>query len=82
MTPSEKISTCSWLRYVGVASNFKYDNWNVDASGKPALATSGKLFVPFEVGDSTHALTLCLTRSDWARGESFVLSHCELTRVT
>ena len=39
------------LRYVGVASNFKYDNWNVDASGKPALATSGKLFVEYPYYD-------------------------------
>jgi hypothetical protein len=37
------------LRYVGVASTFKYDNWNVDASGTPALATSGKLFVEYPV---------------------------------
>jgi hypothetical protein len=39
------------LRYVGVASNFKYDNWNVDASGTPALATSGKLFVEYPYYD-------------------------------
>lgn len=39
------------LRYVGVASTFKYDNWNVDASGKPALATSGKLFVEYPYYD-------------------------------
>lgn len=39
------------LRYVGVASNFRYDNWNVDASGKPALATSGKLFVEYPYYD-------------------------------
>ncbi len=39
------------LRYVGVASNFKYDNWNVDASGNPALATSGKLFVEYPYYD-------------------------------
>lgn len=39
------------LRYVGVASNFKYDNWNVDASGRPALATSGKLFVEYPYYD-------------------------------
>jgi len=39
------------LRYVGVASNFKYDNWNVDSSGKPALATSGKLFVEYPYYD-------------------------------
>ena len=39
------------LRYVGVASNFKYDNWNVDAAGKPALATSGKLFVEYPYYD-------------------------------
>ncbi len=39
------------LRYVGVASNFKYDNWNVDASGKPALSTSGKLFVEYPYYD-------------------------------
>jgi len=34
-----------------VASNFKYDNWNVDASGNPALATSGKLFVEYPYYD-------------------------------
>jgi hypothetical protein len=34
-----------------VASNFKYDNWNVDASGTPALATSGKLFVEYPYYD-------------------------------
>jgi hypothetical protein len=39
------------LRYVGVASNFKYDNWNVDASGTPALATSGKLYVEYPYYD-------------------------------
>jgi hypothetical protein len=39
------------LRYVGVASNFKYDNWNVDSSGTPALATSGKLFVEYPYYD-------------------------------
>jgi hypothetical protein len=39
------------LRYVGVASNFKYDNWNVDAGGTPALATSGKLFVEYPYYD-------------------------------
>ncbi len=39
------------LRYVGVASNFRYDNWNVDASGKPALATSGKLYVEYPYYD-------------------------------
>ncbi|KAF1697674.1 DUF1329 domain-containing protein [Pseudoxanthomonas koreensis] len=39
------------LRYVGVASNFRYDNWNVDASGRPALATSGKLFVEYPYYD-------------------------------
>ncbi len=36
---------------IGVASNFKYDNWNVDASGKPALSTSGKLFVEYPYDD-------------------------------
>ncbi|MGO4222046.1 DUF1329 domain-containing protein [Lysobacter sp. TAF61] len=39
------------LRYVGVASNFKYDNWNVDSSGTPALATSGKLVVEYPYYD-------------------------------
>ena len=39
------------LRYVGVASNFRYDNWNVDASGRPALATSGKLIVEYPYYD-------------------------------
>ena len=39
------------LRYVGVASNFKYDNWNVDSSGNAALATSGKLFVDYPYYD-------------------------------
>ena len=42
------------LRYVGVASNFKYDNWNVDSSGKPALATSGKLFVEYPYYDAKN----------------------------
>ena len=39
------------LRYVGVASTFKYDNWNVDSSGTAALATSGKLFVEYPYYD-------------------------------
>jgi hypothetical protein len=43
------------LRYVGVASNFKYDNWNVDASGTPALATSGKLFVEYPYYDPKNS---------------------------
>ena len=35
-----------------MASNFKYDNWNVDPAAAPALATEGgKLFVEYPYYD-------------------------------
>jgi hypothetical protein len=39
------------LRYPGVAYNFKYENWNVDAAGVASLATSGNMTNEFPLYD-------------------------------
>jgi len=39
------------LRYQGHAFNTKYDSWNVDSSGTPALATTGEIWEEFPLGD-------------------------------
>lgn len=39
------------LRYQGYATNFKYDSWNVDGSGKAILATTGNAYLEYPLYD-------------------------------
>jgi hypothetical protein len=43
--------------------------------------SNNKLFVPFEAGADTYALTLALRLDAAAAGKTAEVSHCELTRV-
>ncbi|MBA5607014.1 DUF1329 domain-containing protein [Duganella sp. FT3S] len=40
------------LAYKGRSIYFKYDSWNVDASGTPALATTGEIWEEFPLADA------------------------------
>jgi hypothetical protein len=37
------------LRYQGVSISSKYDSWNVDSAGVPALATTGQVFISYPI---------------------------------
>ncbi len=39
------------MRYTAAATRQKYDNWNVDSSGTPTLATTGDLFSEYPLFD-------------------------------
>jgi Protein of unknown function (DUF1329) len=43
------------MRYTTAATKQRYDNWNVDSSGVPTLATSGDLFSEFPLFDPKRA---------------------------
>lgn len=43
------------VRYNGVAYEFKYSNWNVDASGRPTLSTEGSITQEYPYWDVNKA---------------------------